>query len=428
MMSELQTEAPKFDQFLDCIHCGLCLPTCPTYDVLGTEMDSPRGRIYLMRALAEGKIGLDKSYEQHIDACLVCRACETACPSGVQFGDMMEAARAQRVQLQPAYKHIIKRLALSTLRMPSLLRFGVAVLRAFKSIGILNIGEHAGNKLSFISSLAPDIPSAKMSKQIHKQYDAEYYPTIGERKYRVGFLRGCIADVFFGGVNLATVKVLRLNGCDVVMPSGATCCGALHAHNGFRSVTRECARENIDAFLDANIDVIITNAAGCGATLKEYGHLLADDGHYSQRANAFTEKMRDVSEFLASIEMKPYTHSISATVAYHDACHLAHGQNIREAPRALLRNIPRLSLVELNDGEMCCGSAGIYNILQPEIARELQERKMEFIRDTGATIVAAANPGCVMQIAAGAKRSGLILRVAHPIELIAEGYGIKIPS
>jgi glycolate oxidase iron-sulfur subunit len=414
-MNEAVTEAPKFDQFLDCIHCGLCLPACPTFTVLGTEMDSPRGRIYLMRALAEGKIGLNDAYEQHIDSCLVCRACETACPSGVQFGDMMEAARAQREQAKPSF---IKKLLLTALRKPALLRSAGAAIRIANHTGITALVGKIGS--GFFASLTPDIPAAN----IRKEYEREIIPAIGERRYRVGFLRGCVADVFFSRANLATVKVLALNGCEVVMPPAQTCCGALHAHNGLRNVTRDCARQNIDAFLNAGVDHIITDAAGCGATLKEYDHLLEEDNSYAEKAKQFVAKMRDISEFLASIELKPFTHPIAETVAYHDACHLAHGQNIREAPRTLLKKIPGLQLAELNDGEMCCGSAGIYNILQPELSQELQKRKMEYIRKTGASIVAAANPGCVMQIISGAKREGLPLRVVHPIELVAAAYGI----
>lgn len=415
MMNEVVTEAPKFDQFLDCIHCGLCLPACPTFTVLGTEMDSPRGRIYLMRALAEGKIGLDAAYEEHIDTCLVCRACETACPSGVQFGDMMESGRAQRERAKPS---AIKKLFLSTLRKPALLRAAGAAIRIANRTGITALAEKIGP--GFLASLTPEIPAAG----IRKEYEREIIPAVGEQKYRVGFLRGCVADVFFSRANLATVKVLALNGCEVVMPPAQTCCGALHAHNGLRSVTRDCARQNIDAFLGADVDYVITDAAGCGATLKEYAHLLEEDSGYAEKAKQFVAKMRDISEFLALIELKPFTHPISETVAYHDACHLAHGQNIREAPRTLLKKIPGLQLAELNDGEMCCGSAGIYNILQQDLSQQLQVRKMEYIRKTGATTVAAANPGCVMQIVSGAKREGKPLRVLHPVELLAEAYGL----
>ena len=238
-----------------------------------------------------------------------------------------------------------------------------------------------------------------------------------------GFCGAVSRTSFSATVNLATIRVLTANGVEVVMPRMQTCCGALHAHNGLRDTTRECARRNIDAFLGAGVDFIITNAAGCGATMKEYNQLLAGDLRYAERAQAFVAIVRDVSEFLASWEMKPFTHPVQAKIAYHDACHLAHGQGIRAEPRNVLRNIPGVTLAELNDGEMCCGSAGIYNLVHPVIAGALQERKMDAILQTGAQTVAAANPGCLIQILSGAKRIGLPLRVAHPVELMAQAYG-----
>lgn len=411
-------EAPKFDQFLDCVHCGFCLPACPTFTLLGTEMDSPRGRIHLMRALAEGQVSETDTYRAHIESCLVCRSCETACPSGVQFGAMMESARSQ---LQIDRPRRMRALGLSVLAHPRILQVMAGLARFAQKSGAAALYDLLFSPKVLSPSFLPPMPPAS----IRNSYGMEIIPAVGTRRYRVGFLRGCVADVMFSRVNRDTIDVLTRNGCEVIIPREQTCCGALHVHNGMREEARELAKRNIDAFLDDRhgpLDAIITNAAGCGSTLKEYHALLESDDDLAAKAKVFSGMMRDISEFLATIPLVPYSHEIDATVAYHDACHLAHGQKIREAPRTLLRAIPGMTVVDLNDAEMCCGSAGIYNIVQPDIAGQLQERKIAFIRATGARIVAAANPGCVLQIAAGARDAGLDIAVVHPIELIARAY------
>lgn len=416
-MATVVNEAPKFDQFLDCVNCGFCLPACPTFTLLGTEMDSPRGRIHLMRGVSEGKIEANETYRDHIEKCLVCRSCETACPSGVHFGDMMEAARSQ---LQIEHPRRLRSLSLSIISHPLVLRFAASLLRFAQKAKLTELYDAIFSPRALSPSQLPPIPSSS----IRKSYDGEIIPAIGQQRYRVAFLKGCVADVMFSQANRATIDVLTRNDCEVVMPASLECCGSLFAHNGERPAARGQARRTIDAVLAANVDAVISNAAGCGATMKDYRSLFEHDPVYRERAEQFVKKVRDISEFLDSIPLLPFTKPINAVVAYHDACHLAHGQSIRSAPRNLLKKIPGLTLVELNDAETCCGSAGIYNIMQPDLAGQLQKRKIDYIRATGATIVAAGNPGCVMQIAAGARRAGMDVTVKHPIELMAAAYSL----
>jgi glycolate oxidase iron-sulfur subunit len=405
--------SPHSEPFLDCIHCGYCLPTCPSYAVLGTEMDSPRGRIYLMRAVSDGSLPPTATYAKHIDTCLLCKACETACPSAVPFGAMMEEAR---IALEKGRRHPIRRVMMGVLREPQLLRSAAAVIRFAQQTGVTGIYERVFNPRRFSSTLLPLLPASS----VRKSYDVDLLPPHGIRTHRVGFLRGCAADVLFSEVNRATIDVLRHNGCEVVMPRQQSCCGALHSHNGMHDEAQELARRNIDAFLNANVDVVITNAAGCGAAMKSYASLLPHDS----RAREYSGKVKDIMEFLAEIELAPFTHRLEVRVAYHDPCHLSHGQGIRRQPRDILNRIPGLQLVELDDGELCCGSAGIYNILQPEIATALQTRKRDYIVDSNASIVVAGNPGCLLQIAAGLRNAGSNIETVHPIALVARAYGI----
>lgn len=387
--------------FLDCVHCGLCLSACPTYQELGTEMDSPRGRIYLMRALSEGRLGPDADTLRHLDLCLGCRACEPACPSGVQYGRLLEASRAD---LEPH-----RRPSVATTLVKHVLSEGV-----FPYPGRMRLAMGAASLSRWMSPWLP--PALRTVLQLVPQDVPgpialpHVTPAKGARRYRVAFLTGCAGSVLFPQVNAATVSVLARSGCEVVVPPGQGCCGAIHVHNG--GDPRPLAEANVRAFEAAGpFDAIITNAAGCGSTLKEYGHLDA-------AWQPFAGQVRDVSEWLVSIgfETPP---PLPVTVTYQDACHLAHAQRIRKAPRQLLEAIPGLKLVEMAESDTCCGGAGIYNMLQPDMSERLLRRKVDAILATGASLLAAGNPGCLMQI-----RRGLGDRVecVHPVELLDRAW------
>jgi glycolate dehydrogenase iron-sulfur subunit len=405
-------EAPSLDELRKCVHCGICLPQCPTYRVLGEEMDSPRGRIYLMRAAAEGRTALTETFARHMDLCLGCRACETACPSGVPFGSLLEATRAQLRRHRPSPRDTwVERLIFALFPRPD--RFG-RVLRALglyqrsrlrtlvKRSGVL----HAAPMLNVLESLLPDIPRAAPIP--------EFTPALGRRRGRVGFLTGCVQRHLFPNVNTDTVRLLSLAGYEVVAPVRQGCCGALDLHAGRVEAFRERARALTAALsADLNLDAVVTNAAGCGSTLREYGRWLPG----SAAAARLAERIRDVSEVLVECDLR--LGSLPLTVTYHDACHLAHGQRVRREPRALLQGIPGLRLVELKDSDLCCGSAGVYNLLEPAMADRLAAMKLERILETNARVVAAGNPGCALQIARSARLRGLDLEVRHPVELLA---------
>ncbi len=399
-----------------CVHCGLCLNACPTYRELGLEMDSPRGRVYQMVKAAAGELPVGASYIRHLDLCLACRACESACPSGVQYGRLIEAAREQieAVRPHPWWARWIFNHVLVSRRM---LRLAGALLWVYNSTGLRALARVSGLLedlgLDRLDPLTPPAERPFFFGQIGKTFPAE-----GRKRYRVAFLGGCIANVSFARLNEATVRVLQKNGCEVVVPAGQTCCGALHVHSGLRREAQALARRNIDAILDGGFDAIITNAAGCGSTLKEYGELFEGD----ERAARFSKLVKDINEFLASIELNPSLRPIEAVVTYQDSCHLAHGQHIRTAPRKLLGAIPGLRFREIPQADLCCGSAGIYNVVQAEMADRILRRKMEAIGSTGATIIATANPGCLLQLRAGAKLYGRGEKVVHVIELLDEAY------
>jgi glycolate oxidase iron-sulfur subunit len=401
-----------------CVHCGLCLNACPTYRELGLEMDSPRGRIYQMLKVASGELPIGSSYIEHIGLCLACRACETACPSGVQYGRMVEAARADiesRVRRPlPArllrgfiFRHLLESRA--TMRMAGLL------LSLYQSTGLQKMVRAIGlpGKLGSIERLTPPAQRPFFFRNIGKVFPAE-----GETRHRVAFLAGCIANVCLARLNEATVRVLQKNGCEVSVPAGQTCCGALHVHSGLPEEARRLARRNIDAFLDGNFDAIITNAAGCGSTLKEYAELLKDD----PRAKRFSELVKDINEFLAGIELNRDMGPLPITATYQDSCHLAHGQRVRIAPRSLLRSVPGLEFREMPLSDLCCGSAGIYNVVENEMAMALLKKKMECVNATGADVILTANPGCMLQLKAGAALFGRNQRVAHVVEILDEAY------
>ncbi|MCS6951595.1 MAG: heterodisulfide reductase-related iron-sulfur binding cluster [Bryobacterales bacterium] len=421
----LAREAPHQLDLDKCVHCGLCLNACPTYRELRLEMDSPRGRIYQMVQVAEGRMPVTPSYIEHIDLCLACRGCETACPSGVPYGRLVEAARAQieAARPRPALQRLLRGFLFGrVLPSPGWLTALGTLLLFYQRSGLQALVRGSGltrllGALGRIEQLAPEAEWPFFFRHLGRTFSAE-----GERRYRVALLSGCVASVCFARLNEATVRVLCANGCEVVIPAGQTCCGALHVHAGRRQEARRLARCNIDAFLDGGYDAIVTNAAGCGSTLKEYHELLEGDPVYAERARRFSNLVRDVTEFLASIELDRNMGPVPVTATYQDSCHLAHGQRIRSAPRRLLASVPGLEFREMPLSDLCCGSAGIYNVLHPEMAMAILEKKMEAVAATGAELIATANPGCMLQLRVGVRLFGRGQRVAHVVEVLDEAY------
>jgi glycolate oxidase iron-sulfur subunit len=403
-------DIPDLDALRACVHCGICLPQCPTYLVLGEEMDSPRGRLYLMRAAADGRIGLSDTFAHHLDLCLGCRACESACPSGVRFGSLLEATRAQFERRAPARASSrLARFALSVFPEPGRLGALLAPLRLYQHSGLQSLARRSGllghfPRLAAMDALLPTVHAAAPLP--------ERVPARGTPRGRVALLIGCVQRYLYPGVNRDTARLLALAGWDVVIPSGQGCCGALDLHAGRLEAFRTRAR-TLAAGFPADVDFVVTNAAGCGSAMKEYGHWLPDDADVV----ALAARTRDVSELLATADLP--LGPVDVTATYHDACHLAHGQRIRREPRALLERIPGLRLVDLPESELCCGSAGIYNLVQPDMADRLLARKIDHIAETRARVVVAGNPGCLLQIAKGARARGLDLEVLHPVELLA---------
>jgi glycolate oxidase iron-sulfur subunit len=400
----------------DCVHCGFCLPTCPTYSLWGEEMDSPRGRIYLMQQGLEGE-PMSDSMVQHIDRCLGCMACVTACPSGVQYDKLIEATRAQverNHDRRPA-DALLRKAIFAVFPYPKRLRLLLGPLRAYQATGAARLARRSGlldrlpAALKTMEQLAPSLERVPKAP--------ERVPAHGTRRATVGLLTGCVQSAFFPGVNAATSRVLAAEGCEVVIPRGQGCCGALSAHNGREDEAIAFARELIDTFEQSNVDAIVVNAAGCGSIMKEYAYLLRDDP-YAERAAALAAKVRDVSEILVELGPVAQRHPLPITVAYHDACHLGHAQGVRAQPRRLLADIPELDVHEIADPELCCGSAGVYNVLQPEAAQELGDRKAANVLATGAELLVTANPGCLMQVAAAVRRRGGELATAHTVEVL----------
>jgi glycolate oxidase iron-sulfur subunit len=421
---EAVSDAPRREDLDKCVHCGLCLNACPTYRELGVEMDSPRGRIYQMVQVANGA-PVTESYQAHIDLCLACRGCETACPSGVKYGRLIEAARADIEQRtsRPPLARIARKMVFDWL-LPSraMLRLAGACLWIYQRCGIQRLVRASGvlkrlGNLGDVESLAPSVETPTFFRHMGRVFPAQ-----GERKHRVVLLSGCIANICFARLNEATVRVLQANGCEVTIHDGQTCCGALHVHAGLREQARKLARKNIDALAGAGFDAILTNAGGCGSTLKEYDELLEHDPAYAERARQFVGLMKDVNEFLASIGLNPRMGEVSDVVTYQDSCHLAHGQRVRSAPRDLLRQVPGLTLKEMPMSDLCCGSAGIYNVVHTEMALALLEKKMRAANSTGATRIVTANPGCMLQLRAGVERHGHGQRVSHVVEVLDEAY------
>jgi glycolate oxidase iron-sulfur subunit len=396
----------------DCVHCGFCLPTCPTYNLWGEEMDSPRGRIVLMNeALTTGE--LSPAMVQHWDRCLGCMACVTACPSGVKYDKLIEDTRAQveRNHRRSLGDRLFRSMLFQVFPHPGRLRALAPLIAISRRLGISRAARAGGPfpRLRALIALAPDTPLRKTQARL-----PEVTPAVGEVRGRVGLLQGCVQRVFFNDVNVATVAVLSAEGFEVHAPALPRCCGALQMHTGYDS--SDLARATIEAF--EGFDHVVANAAGCGSSMKDYGHVLRDDREWAERAAAFSAKVLDVTELLAANEPRAERHPVALKVAYHDACHLAHAQAVRAQPRALLSQIPGLELVEPQGWEICCGSAGVYNLLEPEAAGELGRRKVENLLATGAQAIAAGNPGCAIQIATKSGAMGRPLRVYHPLELI----------
>ena len=419
------SEAPKQADLDRCVHCGLCLNSCPTYRELGLEMDSPRGRIYQMVQVTTGKAEITESYQEHIDLCLACRACETACPSGVQYGRLVEAARAhieQNIE-RPWHVNLLRQFVFGhLLQTPLLLKAAGYGLYFYQASGLQDLIHRSGllksmGKLGELESLSPGAEPPFFFDQYGKVFPAE-----GVRQHRVAFLGGCIANVSFARLNEATIRVLQKNGCEVIVPAGQGCCGALHVHSGLKDMARELARKNIDAVPADSFDAIITNAAGCGSTLKEYDELLEHDSAYFEKSKKFIAKMKDVTEFLAAIDLNPDMGKLETSITYQDSCHLAHGQKIRSAPRKLLNAVPGITFIEMPLSDLCCGSAGIYNVVQSEMAGKLLENKMVDVNGTKAEWIVTANPGCMIQLQAGAAKHGSNQPVYHVVEVLDQAY------
>ncbi|MEI7555704.1 heterodisulfide reductase-related iron-sulfur binding cluster [Candidatus Chlorohelix sp.] len=443
----MQGEAPSYDDMTRCIHCGLCLNQCPTYRVTGNETESPRGRLYLMRAFAEGRIsGQSESLQKHLNQCLQCRACESACPSGVKYGHLVELTSAevaqQTAQKQSRTEKIIRWLVFRQLfPKPNNLRYFALATRFYQRSPIQKINRAVGFlRLPALSKIGlgklADLEETLLppiSKPLFEPPEEGKVPALTEQKYRVALFSGCVMSIAFAGINEATVRVLTRNHCEVVVPESLNCCGALHVHNGDREYGKEMAIRNIEVFEESErkfgkFDAIIINAAGCGAMLKEYGELLKSDKAMAKRAEAFSEKVKDITEFLASIELNRNFGRINRRITYQDACHLLHGQKIQFPPRALLKAIPGIELVEMKDSDKCCGSAGIYNVTNSELSLQILDEKMENIADARPQCIIVANPGCHLQMKLGVKRAGLQkglgkpIDVAHIVELLDEAY------
>jgi len=407
-----------------CVHCGLCLNACPTYRELGLEMDSPRGRIYQMVQVAAGA-PITPSYREHIDLCLACRGCESACPSGVQYGRLVEAARAEieTNTVRPWSSRLVRKLVFKyVLQSPALMTLAGSMVYLYQASGLQRLTRGSGllklfGKFGRLEQLAPPAEVPFFFNKIGKTFPAE-----GEKQHRVAMMAGCLANVSFARLNEATVRVLQKNGFEVVIPSGQGCCGALHAHAGIRDEARKLARRNIDAVLDGGFDAIVTNAAGCGSTLKEYAELLEHDPEYAEKAKKFVKLMCDVTEMLGSVRLNRDMRDLPWRVTYQDSCHLAHGQKVRKQPRHLLKQVPGLEFREMPLSDMCCGSAGIYNVLHTDMAMDILERKMSSVNPMKIDVIATANPGCMLQLRTGARVFGSGQRVMHVIEILDEAY------
>jgi glycolate oxidase iron-sulfur subunit len=413
-------DIPAYEDYAHCVHCGLCLNNCPTYKLWGLEADSPRGRIRQIVLVDQGRLPLGDSFVKHIDQCLDCRACETACPSGVEYGKLVEAARAQIEQnyRRPFFSRLARDFVFrGLLPYPRRIALLARLLYVYQRSGLQSLARATGILrllgLADREKLLPPIDSRFFFSNLGRTY-----PAMGPRRSRVALFAGCITQVSFSALHEATIRVLTANGCEVVVPAGQNCCGALAAHAGVRDVARSLARTNLGIFLADGFDAVITNAAGCGSTLKEYEHLFAAGTEEHNKACDFRKKMRDVTEFLADLGLSAHIQPLPIRVTYQDSCHLLHGQKVREAPRKLLRSIPGLELVEMAMADYCCGSAGSYNVTETQTSLALLEEKMKHARATNAPVIVTANPGCLLQMRAGAEMHGTGQEVVHVMELL----------
>jgi glycolate oxidase iron-sulfur subunit len=425
--AKLRAGGPTDDDLAKCVHCGLCLNACPTYRVTGLETESPRGRIYLMRALHDGRIDLDDRFHTHMDLCLVCRACETACPSGVPFGRMMEATRGQMwtEPTGPPAQRFANRLTFEFL-FPhrQIFRMLFRSMRLYQRSGLQNFIRRSG--------LLDRIPGTWGEREsLMPRLDAPTFdvahtvpPRVPDTP-RVGFLAGCVMSTAFGDVQRASIRVLERFGCQVVVPPGQGCCGALNVHAGERTHAKTMARAVIESMLAADVDAIVVNSAGCGSTMKEYSELFADEPAYLPRVQAFEGLVRDFSEYLAALPYPETTNASSSaflgvTAVYQDACHLRHAQKITVQPRELLQHVGGMHTVELAYPDLCCGSAGVYNLEHPEMSHQILESKLDDIRASRASLVISANPGCILQLRKGIEEARLPIRVRHIAEVLDE--------
>ena len=414
------TDKPEYEDYSRCVHCGLCSNNCPTYRMWGREADSPRGRIRQMALVDQGRLEIGETFVTHIDRCLNCRNCESVCPSGVEYGKILELARAQIEQKykRPFASRVLRDFVYRRL-LPHPRRIAAAarLLRFYQRSGLASLAHETGILrllgLQERDRLLPKIDSDFFFSDLGKTF-----PAHGQQRARVAFFAGCVAQVTFSELNRATIRVLQANGCEVVVPAEQLCCGALAAHAGVRNVARDLARANFKAFNSDDFDAIITNAAGCGSTLKEYPHLFHADGSDLESARKFSAKVRDVSEFLADLGLVAPMRPLPMRVTYQDSCHLVHGQKIREAPRKLIRAIPSVELVEMALSDLCCGSAGVYNVTEPKAALDLLADKMTHSKQTKAQAILTANPGCILQLRAGAAIHNTGQEVLHVVELL----------
>jgi glycolate oxidase iron-sulfur subunit len=413
-------EKPGYEDYARCVHCGLCLNHCPTYRLWGLEADSPRGRIRQMQLVDQGRLALGDTFVHHMDTCLDCRACETACPSGVEYGKLIESTRGQIAEnyRRPFFSRVARDFVYRRL-LPYPSRIAVAgrLVRFYQRSGLQRLARATG-ALRLLGLAAADglMPSA--SKDFFFSRLGQTFPAEGARRARVAFFAGCIAQVSFAELNDATIRVLQANGCEVIVPAAQLCCGALAVHAGVRDVARDLARANMAAFLAEPFDAIITNAAGCGSTLKEYSHLFAPGTPEHGQATSFEAITRDVTEFLASLGLTARLRSIPLRVTYQDSCHLLHGQKIADAPRELLRAIPGVEVIEMPLSDQCCGSAGVYNVTETKASLDLLAEKMRSAQSTNASVIVTANPGCMLQLRAGAELHHTGQEVLHVVELL----------
>ena len=428
-LSAFDAHHPPEPHLIDqCVHCGFCLPACPTYVLWGQEMDSPRGRIYLMKMASDGQAEISPNWVQHFDTCLGCMSCMSACPSGVDYEKLIEATRAQIERHHPRSlaEKLHRWLIFSLFPRPDRLRALRPLLAAYQRSGV----QALARKLGLLNVLAPRLRTMDaLLPKVSKPVDiAPVTAARGLKRARVGLVLGCVQREFLSEVNAATVRVLAAEGCEVVAPPEQPCCGALLVHAGDAEPALDFARRLIDAFEGSELDAIITNAGGCGSNVKAYGHLLRDDAEYAERAAAFAGKCKDITEFLAELGPRAERHPLTMRVAYHDSCHLQHAQRVTAQPRALLTAIPGLEGVEIPEPAICCGSAGIYNLVQPETANELADRKAGLIGPLGADVVATGNPGCILQLRAALSRSGQNIPVVHTVQLLDASIANARPS